>query len=141
MTSTDLIDRLAAHKTLGKAPRAELEWLVAHGALRHLNEGEVLTAKGVPVAGLFVLLSGHVAIFVDRGAGRHKAMEWRAGDVGGMLPYSRLVSPPGDSIAQEPSEILAIPRDDLAALIRELPRDHVDPRAYDGRSRPPLQDE
>ena len=119
MTTNDLIDRLAAHKTLGKAPRAELEWLVAHGALRHLNEGEVLTAKGVPVAGLFVLLSGHVAIFVDRGAGRHKAMEWRAGDVGGMLPYSRLVSPPGDSIAQEPSEILAIPRDDLAALIRD----------------------
>jgi signal transduction histidine kinase len=119
VTSTDLIDRLAAHKTLGKAPRAELEWLAAHGALRHLNEGEVLTAKGVPVAGLFVLLSGHIAIFVDRGAGRHKAMEWRAGDVGGMLPYSRLVSPPGDSIAQEPSEILAIPRDDLAALIRD----------------------
>ena len=46
-------------------------------------------------------------------------MEWRAGDVTGMLPYSRLVSPPADSVAQEPSEILAVPRDDLAAMIRE----------------------
>ena len=79
----------------------------------------MLSAKGVPVAGLFVVLTGHIAIFVDRGAGRHKVMEWRAGDVTGMLPYSRLVSPPGDSVAQEPSEILAVPRDDLAAMIRE----------------------
>ena len=57
----------------------------------------MLSAKGVPVTGLFVVLTGHIAIFVDRGAGRHKVMEWRAGDVTGMLPYSRLVSPPGDS--------------------------------------------
>ena len=119
MTVTDLVDRLAEHKTLGAAPREELEWLVAHGSLRRLDEGEVLSAKGVPVAGLFVVLTGHIAIFVDRGAGRHKVIEWRAGDVAGMLPYSRLVSPPGDSVAQEPSEILAIPRDDLAAMIRD----------------------
>jgi signal transduction histidine kinase len=117
--TSELIDRLAAHKTVGKAPRAELEWLAAHGTLRHLDAGEILTAKGGPVAGLFVILSGNVAIFVDRGAGRHKALEWRAGDVAGMLPYSRLVSPPGDSVAQEPTEILAIPRDDLSALMRD----------------------
>ena len=119
MTATDLVDRLAAHKTLGAAPREELAWLVSHGSLRHLDEGEVLSAKGEPVTGLFVVLTGHIAIFVDRGAGRHKVMEWRAGDVAGMLPYSRLVSPPGDSVAQEPSEILAVPRDDLAAMIRD----------------------
>jgi len=119
VTATDLIDRLAEHKTVGAAPREELAWLVSHGSLRHLNEGEVLSAKGVPVAGLFVVLTGHVAIFVDRGAGRHKVMEWRAGDVAGLLPYSRLVSPPGDSVAQEPSEILAVPRGDLAAMIRD----------------------
>jgi len=114
---TDLVDRLAEHKTLSAAPREELAWLVAHGSLRHLAEGEVLSAKGVPVAGLFVVLTGNIAIFVDRGAGRHKVLEWRAGDVTGMLPYSRLVSPPGDTVAQEPSEILAISRNDLDAMI------------------------
>jgi signal transduction histidine kinase len=117
--ATDLVDRLAAHKTLGPAPREELEWLAAHGSLRHFDEGEVMSAKGVPVAGMFVVLTGRIAIFVDRGAGRHKAIEWRAGDVAGMLPYSRLVSPPGDSVAQEASEVLAVPRDDLTAMIRE----------------------
>jgi signal transduction histidine kinase len=119
VAATDLIARLAEHNTVGKAPREELEWLATHGTLKKLAEGEVLSAKGVPVAGLFVVLTGHIALFVDRGAGRRKAIEWRAGDVAGMLPYSRLVSPPGDSIALEPSEILAIPRDDLPAMTRD----------------------
>lgn len=119
MTATNLIDRLAEHKTVGSAPREELAWLVSHGSLRHLDEGEVLTAKGAPVAGLFVVLTGRIAIFVDRGAGRNKVLEWGAGDVTGALPYSRIVSPPGDSLALEPSEILAVPRGELAAMIRD----------------------
>ena len=69
MTASDLIDRLAEHKTLGKAPRAELAWLAASGQLRRLWAGEVLSHKGVPVEGLYVILSGHVSLSVDRGSG------------------------------------------------------------------------
>ena len=69
MAATDLVDQLATHKTLGTAPREELAWLVSHGSLRHLNTGELLTAKGVRPEGMFVVLSGRIAIFVDRGAG------------------------------------------------------------------------
>ena len=117
MTEAELVDRLAEHKTLGAAPREELAWLASHGTLRQLHTGDVLTPKGAHPEGLSVVLSGRVAIFVDRGAGLKKAMEWREGEVTGLLPYSRLVSPPGDSVAQEPSEILAgtsrpPPRDD-----------------------------
>ena len=115
----DLIDQLARHKTLGTAPRDELAWLASHGTLRHLAEGDVLSPKDVQVEGMFIVLDGHIAIFVDRGAGRHKVIEWQAGDVAGLLPYSRLLGPPGDSIAQRPSTILAISRDDLRAMIRE----------------------
>ena len=46
MTATDLVDRLAAHRTLGAAPREELAWLVSHGSVRQMNAGDVLTAKG-----------------------------------------------------------------------------------------------
>jgi signal transduction histidine kinase len=116
---TDLVDRLARHQTLGKAPAQELAWLAAHGVLRHLDAGDLMTAAGAPVGGLFVLLTGYVAIFIDRGAGRHKVMEWRAGDVTGVLPYSRLLNSPGDSVAQEPTDILVIERGHLPALIRE----------------------
>ena len=119
MTATDLLDRLAEHKLLGAAPREELAWLAAHGSLRQLDTGHVLTARGAKVEGLFVLLSGRIAIFVDRGVGPQKMMEWCGGDVTGLLPYSRLVSPPGDTIAQEPTVILAVDRDHFREMIRE----------------------
>jgi signal transduction histidine kinase len=119
VAGTDLVDRLAAHKTLGKAPKEELGWLAGHGVLRHLNPRDLMVAAGEQVGGLFILLTGHVAIFIDRGAGRHKVMDWRAGDVTGVLPYSRLLDSPGDSVAQEPTDILVIERGHLPALIRE----------------------
>jgi signal transduction histidine kinase len=46
-------------------------------------------------------------------------MEWREGDVTGFLPYSRLKNPPGDSIAQEPSDILAVHKECLGDMIRD----------------------
>jgi signal transduction histidine kinase len=115
----EIIDRLAEHKTLGTAPREELAWLAAHGTLRKLEAGEVLSHKGIPVEGLYVVLSGHVTLFVDRGAGPQKMIEWRTGEVSGVLPYSRLVTPPGDAIVQEPTEILSIPRDCLRAMTHD----------------------
>jgi signal transduction histidine kinase len=115
----DLIDRLAEHKTLAAAPREELAWLAAHGTLRHLEPGKVLSHKGKPVDGLYVVLSGHLSLSVDRGSGPQKAIEWRAGEISGILPYSRLVTPPGDAIAEEPTEVLVIHRDEFRELTRE----------------------
>lgn len=115
----ELVDRLAEHKTLRGAPRSELEWLVARGTLRRLITGEALSVKGVQVEALYIILSGRLALFVDRGAGPTKVVEWRAGDATGMLPYSRLVTPPGDSRALEPLEVFAIPRDQLRKMTQE----------------------
>jgi signal transduction histidine kinase len=119
MTAADVVDRLAGHKTIGQAPRAELEWLAAHGSVRHMNAGDLLTVKGHTVEGMFIVLSGRISITVDRGTGPQKIMEWREGDVTGLLPYSRLVTPPGDTVAEESTEILAVPRESLHAMILE----------------------
>lgn len=121
MAVTDLLEQLAAHKTLGSAPRRELEWLAAHGTMRHLEKDEVLTRAGVAfsVEGLYVLLSGRIAIFVDRGSGTNKVMEWVGGDVTGTLPYSRMTTPPGDTVAQEPTDAFLVPKDDFPEMIRE----------------------
>jgi signal transduction histidine kinase len=114
----DLVAQLMAHRTLGAAPVAELEWLARHGRVKTLDRGMVLTSRTGPVAGMYVILSGHLTIHVNRGAGPRKVMEWRAGDVTGMLPYSRLQAPPADVVAQEPTEILALDRDRLRDLIQ-----------------------
>ena len=118
MTPSALVERLAAHRTLGAAPREELAWLASHGSFRTVNPGEVVAQKGQPVEELWVVLSGRIAIFVDRGTGVQKTVEWRTGDVTGLLPYSRLIDPPGYSTAQEPTEILALHRDQLPDMIQ-----------------------
>jgi signal transduction histidine kinase len=114
-----LVGRLAQHKTVGAAPRAELEWLASHGVLRNLQANEILSTKGAEVRALHVILSGRLALFVDRGSGPNKLVEWRSGDVAGALPYSRLATAPGNSIAQEPLEILSISREHFREMMRE----------------------
>ncbi|MFI5246797.1 MAG: hypothetical protein ACHQQR_16310, partial [Gemmatimonadales bacterium] len=63
----DLMARLAQHRTLGSAPAAEHAWLVANGTLKTLASGDVLVPKGHPSFVLWVLLSGSLVIYVDRG--------------------------------------------------------------------------
>jgi signal transduction histidine kinase/CheY-like chemotaxis protein len=119
MTATEILDLLARHRTLGAAPREELSWLADRGSFRRLEAGQILTAKGAQVEGLFVIFSGHLAMSVERAGEPYRIMEWHGGDVTGMLPYSRLVSPPGNSVAQEPTEILVIPREHIRALTHD----------------------
>ena len=119
MTTDEVLDCLLAHRTLGVAPRDELVWLATHGTIRELPVGEVVSTKGIPVEGMYIVVSGHVVLHVDRGSGPQKAIEWRGGDVGGLLPYSRLVTPPGNAVTLEPTTLIAIPRDQLRTMIRD----------------------
>lgn len=119
MTIPDLIDRLAAHRTLGGAPRAQLAWLAAHGELRQFAANAVITRAGEAPSGLWIVLSGQLSIRVDRGAGPRKVMDWRAGDITGMLPYSRMVAPAGDVRVEIPGEVLLVAREHFPALIHE----------------------
>jgi signal transduction histidine kinase len=121
MSPSDLVDRLVEHRTLGSAPREELAWLVERGEVRRFGPGDRLVEKGQPVANMYVMLSGRYSIHVDRGAGPRRVMEWQGGDVSGLLPYSRLTKPPGNSVVEEPGEILMISGDHFPDMIRQCP--------------------
>jgi len=118
MTTEELVTVLANHRTIGKAPRQELEWIAAHGTLRQLQPGDVVAAKMEVVDALYILLSGRLSHHLDRGAGRRKVMEWVGGEVTGVLPYSRMTTPPGDTVVDEFTEAVRIPREDIPELIR-----------------------
>jgi signal transduction histidine kinase len=124
-TPPDIVSRLAEHRTVGRAPLSELEWLARRGTLRTYEPGDVLARPGQTLEesdmGMEVVLSGHVAIRVDRGAGPRKVMEWTAGDVYGMLPFSRMRSSPGEAVADVPLETLSLDRAHFPDLIRECP--------------------
>ena len=121
MAELDLLTQLARHRSLGSAPVAEHEWLVRHGTPLTLASGDVLTPKGENASAMHIFLTGHLVIRADRGAGSHKVFEWRGGDVGGLLPFSRGTNPPNDVVAEERTEVLAIPKGELGEMIRECP--------------------
>ena len=117
-----LLSRLSEHRSLGGAPEAELAWLATHGSSRSYAVGDVTTRKGQQEEWLQVVMSGHLAIRTDRGAGSRKIVEWRGGDVCGLMPYSRGGAPPGDTVAEAPTDTLAIHRDRMPDMIRDCPR-------------------
>ncbi len=116
-----LMERLLEHKTLGSAPRAELEWLVDHGELRRFETSDVVAPRTEPMVEMMIMLTGYLVHYIDRGPERRKIMEWRGGDVAGLLPYSRMIYPPGNSVVESPTEGLVIHKDQLPELIRECP--------------------
>lgn len=108
MADESILDRLTRHRTVGNVPIEQLEWMANAGHLRVLETGDILTASGGAVGGMYVILDGHLSIRVDRGAGPRIVMEWHGGDVTGLLPYSRLRTPPGNVVAEEHTEILMV---------------------------------
>jgi signal transduction histidine kinase len=121
MTNAVLVDRLAVLHNLDGIPREELEWLVALGHLEVYEAGTVIAPKGKRVDRLWIILSGHVAVQVDRGAGPRRVTEWRTGDVCGMLPYSRMTGPPGDNYLEARSKLLAIHEEHFPEMIHRCP--------------------
>ncbi|MFO7893139.1 MAG: ATP-binding protein [Longimicrobiales bacterium] len=121
----DVIERLRRHRTLAQVPEPELSWLAGRGALRRFEAGDHLLREGQHWAaegiGLEVVLSGRIANYVDRGSGTHKVVEWQAGDVTGLLPFSRMGVARGSTRAETAAETLSLAADHFPELIRECP--------------------
>lgn len=120
-TPADIVDRLRAHQTLGGAPIAELEWLATHGEFRRYYANDRLGRKGQQVDEMAILFTGGGAVYVDRGSGQKKVMQWHAGEVTGLLPFSRLMTSMGDAYLEAETETLILRREQFPELIRECP--------------------
>jgi signal transduction histidine kinase len=108
-----------AHRTLAAAPRAQLAWLAERGWLARFPAGVTLVRTGEPIRELYVVLAGRFGIRIPRESGPRRVMEWRGGDVGGLIPYSRMRVSPGVSRTDEPTELLALGEESFPELIRE----------------------
>jgi signal transduction histidine kinase len=117
----DLINRLKALSSLEKIPEKELKWLIEKGQFGIYETGTIVGPKGKPVDKLWIILSGKVAIRVDRGVGPKLVAVWQAGEVTGMLPYSRMKGPPGDNYIEEKAEVLAIDVKLFSQMIHQCP--------------------
>jgi signal transduction histidine kinase len=116
-----IVALLETHAALRQAPPTELEWLATRGEWVTYPQGTKVNRKGEAIDYLYVVLSGRMAHHLDRGAGPRRVMEWRGGDLSGLLPFSRLTHSPGDTVVEEAGEMLAVHRSHFPELIRECP--------------------
>ncbi|MGH7710574.1 MAG: ATP-binding protein, partial [Gemmatimonadaceae bacterium] len=121
LTREEIIKRLTEHRLLGAVPRNELEWLAEHGVFRRYAPGDLASRKGERIPDLMVILSGRFGIHVDERHGWRRVLEWKGGDLSGLLPYSRMSGSPGDTVVDEETEALAIHESLFPALVRACP--------------------
>jgi signal transduction histidine kinase len=93
-------------------PEDALEWLAAHMQVVELEPGELFFHAGAPADRMLVILEGELRGQHESGADDGRVFVSSAGQITGMLPYSRLTVFPLAS--------RAVPRTRVATLAKEL---------------------
>ncbi len=100
-------------------PEAQLQWFAGHTTQRKLAAGEVLFSEGAPVDAIYIIVSGRLNLVSSQ---RRIAAFYEAGDVSGILPYSRMKAATSAGVAAIDTELLVFP----AMHIRDMICDHYE---------------
>jgi CRP-like cAMP-binding protein len=96
----------------------DVEWMLKVGAKRFVPAGAVLIEQGVPVDAVFILLEGHLAVWLrgKRGPERELA-RLGAGEIVGEMSFVDARPPSATVRALEDSTVFAIPKPALNAKL------------------------
>ncbi len=103
---------------LGHFDDHDVEWLARAGVRRRIAAGQRLITEGTPIASLFVVLEGHVAVTV-RGVGTVARLS--AGEVVGEMSFVDSAPPSASVEALEGCVVLELSRADLSAKLAADP--------------------
>lgn len=115
-----LVDDLRKVEVFVDLPDEQLTWLAEHLEVLRFQPGEVAGREGDPLDHLAVILEGELRF--QRGSGADE-MIFRgfAGQVTGLLPYSRLTHYVGTSRAVLPTRIARLHRSLFPEMLQRLP--------------------
>jgi len=101
-------------------PQEHLDWLAEKFEVGHLREGEIFGRPGDPLDHLSVILEGELRFQREGGADAPIFVAF-AGQVTGLLPYSRLTHFAGTGIAVRPSRIARLHRSYFPEMMQRMP--------------------
>jgi signal transduction histidine kinase len=99
----------------------QLQWFASNSEEIRLSPGEVLLHEGDPADALFVLLQGAIRGRRENGAGDAPNFEAQAGQVIGMLPFSRMTNFPLTARATESAWLLRLGKDRFKDMLQGIP--------------------
>lgn len=114
------IEDLRKIEVFADLPQEQLDWLTEHLQEMHFQPGEIIGREGEPLDHLTVILDGEIRF--QRGQGADE-MVFRgfAGQVTGLLPYSRLTHYAGTSRAVLPTRIANLHRSFFPEMLQRMP--------------------
>jgi signal transduction histidine kinase len=114
---SNLGDDLRGVTALTDLPPETIEWLASRMESIHLEAGDVLAHAGDPANRMYVLLEGEIHGQRDDGL----VFVLKAGQISGMLPYSRLKTIPGTTRAVVPSRVATLSIDHFPEMLERFP--------------------
>ena len=99
-------------------PDDVLDWLCEHGESIELGAGDHMFERGEPADALWIVLEGVIQGFEEIGGQWLLVATTPAGDVTGMLPFSRMTHYPRNTVAPEPSRVLRLGVEHFQELLR-----------------------
>jgi len=116
-----LADALRAVPTFSDLDSDAIEWLASHMTVVHAAAGEVVTREGSPADRMMVVLEGELRGRREGEAGDDWVVTMRAGQVSGMLPYSRLTEFPLTIRSVVDARIAELPKQMFPEMLARIP--------------------
>ncbi len=114
-------ERLRRVEAFADLPRDGLEWLASQMTLKAYQPGDVLIAEGDPPEQMVVLLEGEIHGHVEKAPSDGLTYSARAGQITGMLPYSRLKRYPLTARAVVPTLVALLDASRFPGMLERLP--------------------
>ena len=117
--SRDLVNDLRKIEIFADLPLDQLDWLAEHLQEVHFQPGEIMGREGEPLDNLIVILEGEIQI--QRGGTNEIIFRGLAGQVTGLLPYSRLTHYGGTTRAVVFTRVAHLRRSLLPEMLQRMP--------------------
>src|SRR5580704_17580671 len=113
---------LRAIKIFADLPEEQIEWLIGQMEEVWAETGDLIFREGDPADHMYIFLEGELQGRVQRPGGDLRFFLAGAGDVTGLLPFSRLQSFSGNGRAVGRVHVARLHRDVFPELLQRMPK-------------------
>ncbi len=114
-------DELRGVEVFGGLSHGELEWLAGNGDVLEFGPGEAIFRSGDPADSMIVILEGAMELLVGVGGQLVPTFVQYAGEVTGLLPFSRMQQYTGSGRAAGHVRVLRIYKDRFPEMLQRIP--------------------
>ncbi len=115
----DILSILKQNEFLANISDKQLYFLIDKGTIAELAPGDFLFEKGKPADNFEFILSGKLRVYLTQKDQKKEISVLQAGEITGLLPYSRMTVASGYGQAVVATKVLLLHRDHFPEMIRD----------------------